>query len=340
MKVIVDSHIPYILAPLRALAEEVVPVPARDFTPALIKDADALIIRTRTRCHAELLLGSKVQFIGTATIGFDHIDTAFCAQHGITWRNAPGCNASSVRQYVQSALFCWSMEKGETLRGKTLGVVGVGHVGTLIAQWGEAQGMNVLRCDVPRQQNGEEGFVPLAQIAAQADIITFHTPLTKDGDCPTYHLADTAFFSSLRRKPLLINTSRGSVVDNAALLHALQSGQVADAILDVWENEPNISLPLLERAWIGTPHIAGYSADGKANATRMILKEFCTFFGLPMTFRITPPDLHPPITATHPVERALAYYDPRTDHRRLLSAPHLFEQWRAEYPLRREDCGE
>ena len=224
MKVIVDKKIPYLQGVIERLADEVVYAEGRDFTPELVRDADALFVRTRTRCDRALLAGSRVRFIATATIGFDHIDTDFCRASGITWTNAPGCNAGGVEQYVEAALLLLERERGFSLRGACLGVVGVGHVGSRVADVGRRLGMTVLCCDPPRAEaEGPEGFTSLEELVSRSDLITFHTPLTREGAHPTWHLADEAFFRSLSRPLYLINTSRGEVVDNAALLSAFRS---------------------------------------------------------------------------------------------------------------------
>lgn len=336
MKVIVDNKIPYIREALAELANEVVYLPGKAFTPDIVRDADALITRTRTLCNRDLLAGSKVQFIGTATIGFDHIDTAYCKEAGITWSNCPGCNAGAVEQYIHSVLLLLQQEKGLKLKNACIGIVGVGHVGSRIKQLAERLGMKVLLNDPPREAQGESGFTDLQTLAQCCDVITFHTPLVKQGDFPTFHLADESFFASLQRQPYIINTSRGEVIDENALREALNKGLIKDAVIDVWEHEPNIALDLLNRIFIGTPHIAGYSADGKANATRMTLEAFCKFFGKEMKFTILPPDMpHPPFDSNEDI-RQLQIYDPRRDCAELRNHPELFEQLRGDYPLRRE----
>ena len=338
MKVVVDDKIPYIREALSAMGVEAVYIPGSDISPAAVRDADALIVRTRTHCNAALLDGSRVQFIATATIGYDHIDTDYCAAHGIYWTNAPGCNAASVYQYVQSALLLLQCEQGIALSEATLGVVGVGHVGTLVAEMARSWGMRVLCCDPPRAERGEQGFVSLETIAREADIITLHTPLTKEAPHPTFHLADGAFFNSLQRKPYFINTSRGETTDTTALLQALQCGKIAGCIIDVWEHEPHINLHLLDQCYIGTPHIAGYSADGKANATRMSLEALSRHFGLGDAPCIAPP--LPAETTIHAKSRAealLSIYNPHTDSRALKGTPSQFEFLRGNYPLRREE---
>lgn len=338
MKVIVDDKIPYIREALSTLGVEVQYVEGSKITSDVVRDADALIVRTRTHCNAALLEGSQVQFIATATIGYDHIDAAYCESHGIHWTNAPGCNAASVRQYIQSVLLLLQKERGLTLSDAILGVVGVGHVGKLVVEMARSWGMRVLCCDPPRAERGEQGFVSLETIAREADVITLHTPLIQEGPHATYHLANEAFFNSLQRKPYFINTSRGETTDTAALLQALNEGKIAQCIIDVWEHEPDINLDLLDRCYLGTPHIAGYSADGKANATRMSLEALSRHFGLGDVPEILPP---PPVQAVvrgnSRAEVLLSIYNPHTDSQALKASPIHFEYLRGHYPLRREE---
>ena len=323
MKVIIDHKIPYIKEAIEKIADEVVYLPGHAFTKEEVKDADALIVRTRTRCNRELLEGSQVKFIATATIGYDHIDTEYCLEAGIAWTNCPGCNAGSVEQYVHSVLLLLKSEKGLDLKNSTIGVVGVGHVGSRVAKMAESLGMKVLLNDPPRADKGEQGFVDLETIARECDVITFHTPLNREGTYRTFHLADEDFFFSLKRNPFVINSSRGEVVDTASLLAALAAGKVKDAIIDTWEHEPHISKELLSVSYLGTPHIAGYSADGKANATRMSLKALCLFFGINVDFCILPSE--------GPND-----YNPTRDSEWLKNSPDKFEWFRGNYPIRRE----
>ena len=295
-----------------------------------VRDADAMIVRTRTRCDERLLGGSRVRFVGTATIGYDHLDTAWLDRAGICWTNCPGCNASSVAQYLRSVLILLARFHGVNLVGTTIGIVGCGHVGTLVCDVALSFGMRVLVCDPPV---GASGYVSLETIEREADIITFHVPLTRDGAYPTYHLADEAFFSRLVRRPFIINTSRGAVVDNGALLRAIDDGIVRQAIVDTWEREPHVDLRLLDRVYIGTPHIAGYSADGKANADNMVLDALCRFFGVAAPPVVLPPPLPSGFVYTGD---PLQLYNPLDDSRRLKAYPDKFEYLRGNYPLRRE----
>lgn len=343
MKAVVDDKIPFIRAALKQIADKVVYLPGQQICAGDVRDADLLVVRTRTRCDRKLLEGSRVRFIATATIGFDHIDTAYLAQAGIAWSNCPGCNATSVGQYIRSCLILLKREKGMDLRNTTLGIIGMGHVGTAVRRAVEPLGIRILQNDPPREQlegsQLDDGsvFSPLKRLQQECDILSFHTPLVTDGDHPTWHLADAPFLNALQKHPVLINSGRGEVVDNRALLRALEKGTVSHAIIDTWENEPHIDTELLHKVYIGTPHIAGYSADGKANATRMALQAICRHFHITAQFQINPPALPASFApSVDEEELALQLYNPQTDSNRLKNNPGLFEELRGNYPLRRE----
>lgn len=338
MKIVIDDKIPYISETLALLVDEVVALPGSRISAADVRDADALIVRTRTRCDENLLSGSKVSFVATATIGFDHIDTQYLEQSGIEWMSCPGCNSSAVAQYVRSSLLLLIREKGIVPSDTTIGIVGCGHVGSKVKALAEDMGFSVMVCDPPKAESGEAGtFVDISDIAAGCDIITFHVPYTTEGRYPTLHLADAAFFDSLRCKPWIINTSRGEVVETSALLRAIDCGQVTDAVIDTWENEPDINLTLLNKVYIGTPHIAGYSAEGKVNADNMVVDGLCRHFGLELPSVILPPPLpEGTIIPESGEERMLALYNPLADSGMLKASPESFEELRGNYPVRRE----
>ena len=279
-----------------------------------------------------------MKFVTTATIGYDHIDTNFMEQAGIKWINCPGCNASSVAQYIDAVLTLIKTEKHIDIQKQTIGIVGCGHVGKKVVEVAKRKGMNILICDPPRSDaEGKKGFVSMEQIAKEADIITFHVPLTKEGRYPTYHLANETLFDSLSKRPIIINSSRGAVVDNDALLYAINYNKVKDAVIDTWENEPNINKELLKRVWIGTPHIAGYSADGKTNADNMVISALCEFFSLPMQPAICPPEIpNADLCSKNEDERTLFFYNPIPESNKLKLEPEKFEWFRNNYPLRRE----
>lgn len=345
MKIIADNTIPYLKGVIDRYAE-VEYLPSGGFTAAAVKEADALIVRSVDKCTREVLEGSRVKLITTATIGYDHIDTAFCASAGIAWMNAPGSNAMSVAQYVLACLVNLSLRTGEPLQGKTIGIVGVGHVGRHVERLCRIWGLTVLLNDPPRAEiEGAADFVSLQTIAEEADIITFHTPLLKEGRYPTYHLADLSFIHTLKKKPWLLNSARGAVHDTGALLMGIQSGKVGSLVIDCWENEPDINRELLLNTTIATPHIAGFSADGKANATRMCLENLNAFFHLGMEQMIReitpPPPLSPFIDLdAFPANRMenaiLSCFDPTPVDKSLRERPERFEWFRANYHYPRE----
>ncbi len=336
MKVIVDDKIPYIRRVITSLVDEVVFLPGREITAKDVKDADALIVRTRTRCNKDLLENSKIRFIATATVGYDHIDVDYCREKGIAWENAPGCNSASVEQYMES-VFILLKKKGIRLEGKTIGVIGGGNVGKRVINLAHKYGMSVLLNDLPREEVEEGEFYSLDELVSRADILTFHVPLHREGRFKTFHLADDSFFDRIKKKPIVINTSRGEVVQTESLLAAMREDKVSEVILDVWENEPQINLTLLNQAFIGTPHIAGYSADAKVNATRMALDAFCRFFRLSYDSEIVPPPpLNPDLKSNTVEDRLLEIYNPMNDNDLLKSDPSQFEYLRGHYPIRRE----
>ena len=341
MKIVVDDKIPYIRETICQLADEVVFLSGAAITAADVKDADVLVVRTRTHCNQQLLEGSKVQLVVTATIGYDHLDTQWLDAAGIHWTNCPGCNSGSVAQYVECSLLLLEQQKGLVLRQSTIGIVGCGHVGSKVKAVAERLGMRVLVCDPPLEKaNSQEptanSYVSLDEIERRCDIITFHVPLTRKGQYATWHLADDDFFHRLSRVPYIINTSRGEVVDNKALLSAMEERRVRDAIIDVWEDEPHPDSVLLEKVFIGTPHIAGYSADGKVNADNMVIDAICQHFSLPHPGLIAPPKLPADFTYSG---SPLDLYNPMEDSKKLKAASSRFEQLRNNYPLRREKMG-
>lgn len=334
-ELIIEANIPFIRGIFESAAS-VKYLQPEQFTPETLATADALVTRTRVKCDEALLGNSRVRLIASATIGLDHVDQPWCRAHGITVANAPGCNAPAVTQYVFASLL--SLPSFGSLEGKTLGVVGVGNVGKIVAAWGERLGMRVMRCDPPRAMTeGPDGFSTIEEIAREADAITFHTPLTRSGDCPTYHLCDSALLDMMARRPVIINSARGPVVDNAALVGALKAGKVSEAVMDCWENEPDISAELLRMAAIATPHIAGYSRQGKIRATRMATDTVTGFFGLPPTEWDEPVPDGANIEVT--AEKIAASYDPLADTAMLRENPAAFEHLRNHYHLREEVAG-
>ena len=343
MLLVIDDKIPFMRGQAERLGRAVY-LPGAEIAPADVREADALIVRTRTKIDKRLLSGSRVRFVATATIGTDHIDTAYLDSRGIGWASAPGCNAGSVAQYVACALAVLWQEGVLAMQPEacTVGVVGVGHVGKRVYERAEAE--------------GAAGFATLEEVAAEADVVTMHVPLTRAGKFATFHMADAAFFEALKKKPVFINAARGEVVDTDALIAAIDVGKVSAAVIDTREQEPHISPELLLRARIATPHIAGYSADGKACGTRMALEAVARALGrddlrfddilpppLPEGFVYSPEDFNnvPVLEKAneifpHPWREMLRLYDPRRDSRALKACPDKFEKLRGDYPLRRE----
>ncbi len=347
IRIVADIDIPFLKGALEDVAS-VVYLPGKKIDAAALQDAEALITRTRTRCDESLIKDSSLKFIASASIGYDHIDTEYCDRKGIEWTNAPGCNSSSVEQYILSVLLNLADRKKFRLSEKTIGIVGVGHVGSKVERICNNLGMNVLLNDPPRaRKEGAQGFVDLSEIHKEADIITLHVPLYRSGTDKTFHMVDRDFLSQLKKNSILIDSSRGEVVDGDTLKKALVDGQLSAAVLDVWEGEPDLDLDLMGKVDIATPHIAGYSVDGKANATGMSVRALSRFFKLGL-------DEWQPVDLPAPVKNEILIdgsgctrqdllleiyrdvYDVMRDDAVLRKNPASFEEQRASYPVRRE----
>jgi len=347
MKIVADENIPFLKGVLEPYAD-VVYLPGKEISSGIVKDADALIIRTRTICNKELLEGSSVKFIASATIGFDHIDDKYCKKQGISWTNAPGCNSSSVQQYIAAVLV--HVFKKHNLRAAdlTLGVIGVGNVGSKVADLGNLLGMKVILNDPPRERLEESAiFTELFDLIHRADIVTLHVPLIFSGPDKTFHMVNNQFLHCLKHDCLLINTSRGSIVDEPALKQALKQGRLKGVILDVWDNEPEIDRELLQIVDIGTSHIAGYSQDGKANGTSMSVKALAQYFNLPLK-NWYPEEIPSPVQSEIHLDENLETpemiwyklihhtYPIELDDLALRNKLQDFEKLRGNYPVRRE----
>ena len=340
MKIVADKYIPFLEGVFEPYAE-VIYKDGRDICREDVADADAMIIRTRTKCNADLLEGSKVRIIATATIGMDHIDLDYCREHGITVHNAEGCNAGGVLQYVFSALYGMAARKGIKLDGATIGIIGVGHVGSKVEAMARHLGFNVLLCDPPRAAaEGGDAFCSLEYLLANSQVVTMHVPL----DETTRGMADEEFFMLMPPGAIFINAARGEVLDDNALMQAIPKlGAVA---IDTWNHEPNINLELLDMVDIATPHIAGYSYQGKQNATALAVQAVARFFGIEELYGYYPqadvPD-HEPIQLDlrdkNHGERAAVFqynYPIFTDDFRFRMEPENFEKLRSEYQYIRE----
>ncbi|KNC94712.1 4-phosphoerythronate dehydrogenase PdxB [Trabulsiella odontotermitis] len=348
MKILVDENMPYARELFSRLGE-VRAVAGRPLPEEALNDADALMVRSVTKVNAALLAGKPVKFVGTATAGTDHVDEEWLAQAGIGFSAAPGCNAIAVVEYVFSALLMLAERDGFALADRTVGIVGVGNVGGRLQKRLEALGIKTLLCDPPRADNGDDGeFLPLDTLVEQADILTFHTPLFKDGPYKTLHLADEALIRRLKPGTILINACRGAVVDNRALLARLEAGQALSVVLDVWEPEPDLNTELLARVDIGTAHIAGYTLEGKARGTTQVFEAYSEFIGqrhqvsldtllpAPEFGRIT---LHGPLDQATLKRLVHLVYDVRRDDaplRHVAGKAGEFDKLRKNYQERRE----
>lgn len=354
MKIVCDSKIPFIKGVFEPYSD-VLYLSGAQTTSSIVRDADALITRTRTICNSDLLEGSSVRVIASATIGYDHIDTQYCESQHIEWHNAPGCNSASVAQYIASVLCRVALKYQLNFDQLTLGVVGVGNVGRKVARLAHALGMKLLLCDPPRAASSSahtpaqfEHFVSLEDLLQHSDIVSLHVPLEKSGPYSTYHLIDSARLAQMRADQILINSSRGAVVDNTALLDALATHKIKAAVLDVWEGEPAIDTDLMHLLDFATPHIAGYSTDGKANGSTQAVRAVSQALNLPLTsWQAT--DLPEPkgglelsidaagLSLQEVITKAiLATYDVAYDDALLRLYPQDFEKLRGDYPIRRE----
>ena len=347
IKIIADENIPFLKGVLEPYSD-ITYLPGRLIGNEQLKEIDALLIRTRTKCTENLLKNTRVSFIGTATIGFDHIDTRYCENHQIKWTNAPGCNSSSVQQYIAAALLKMAGDFQFNLKDKTIGIVGVGNVGSKVAKLAKILGMNVLLNDPPRARNeGDKSFVDLDTLINESDIITVHVPLNIVGGDKTYHLFNDRLIRKMKKGAWLINSSRGEVAETSSVKRALCSAKLGGVVMDVWENEPDIDNELLDKAFLATPHIAGYSTDGKANGTSIIINDLCKSFNLPLT------DWYPEVIPQPHIreitiraknrdpediirEAVLNTYNINEDDTKLRFSPSDFEKHRDEYPVRRE----
>lgn len=339
MKIVADTNIPFLKGVLEPYAE-VVYMDGRAITREAMSDADAIVIRTRTRCCEETLAGTNVRMIASATIGTDHIDTQWCREHGIEVQNAAGCNAGAVANYIFSAMYAVASRRAIKMEDAVLGIIGVGNVGRKVERMARTLGLNVLLNDPPRAAvEGEQGFVSLDTLLEQATIISIHVPL----DTTTQGMCGDSFFEKMRPGTIFINASRGEVVDEAALLRARP--KMGALVLDTWCNEPNVSQILIDACDIATPHIAGYSYQGKQNGTAMAVQAIARHFGIKELEFFSPvPDeaLKPKAISIEgktqgQIAAALQYnYPIFTDDFLFRVNPGNFEKIRAEYNYRRE----
>lgn len=340
IKIVADKAVPFIKGVFEPYAK-VAYIEGKDISPENIKEADALIVRTRTLCNAELLEGSSVKIIATATIGVDHIDLEWCDKKGIMVSNAAGCNSGGVMQYVFSALYGTAARKAINLSDKTIGIIGVGNVGRRVEKMARYIGFNVLKNDPPREAvEGSFEFCGLEYLLSNSDIVTLHVPLNEE----TYKMAGADFFSSMKKGAIFINTSRGDIVDENALIKAVPN--LGPVIIDTWKNEPDINKKLMDLAYIATPHIAGYSYQGKQNGTASAVRAIARFFGLTALYDFFPKTNLPENEAVKldlrglnqgEIAAVLQYnYPIFTDDFMFRLEPESFDRLRSEYNYRRE----
>lgn len=340
LKIVADKAIPFLDGVFDPYADMTY-LPGDKIGPEDVRDADVLMVRTRTKCNADLLEGSKVKFIATATIGTDHIDFPYCDSKGIVVRNAPGCNAGGVMEYVFSALYGLASRKSISLQGDTIGIIGVGHVGSLIERMGRALGFKILRCDPPRAEaEGSFGFCDLEYLLQNSQIVTLHVPL----DETTRGMANSEFFSLMQPGAFFINAARGEVVCDDALKAAIP--KLGPVIIDTWNHEPDIDLDLMDKVAIATPHIAGYSYQGKQNGTAAAVRAVAHYFGITELYEFFPKTDLPENEAVKldlkdlnqgEIASVLQYnYPIFTDDFMLRLNPENFDKLRSEYNYRRE----
>lgn len=356
MKILCDRNMPYAAEAFGTLGE-VTLKDGREITPEDVRDVDLLMTRSTTKVNPSLLDGSKVRFYGSAVIGTDHIDIPYLKERGIPWVSSPGCNAESVANYVSAALLWLAGRNSFTLEGKTVGVIGVGNVGRRVCRHLKGLGLHVLPCDPPRQRDPKDveakNFVSLDKILLEADIITCHVPLTREGQDATFHLLDASAFAKMKPHTILINAARGPVLDTDALIASIDNGTVSHAVIDCWEHEPSYRLDLMARVDLATPHIAGHAFEGKVNGTKMTYQAACSFLGVPATYPFTLPLPPIPNWQTDAEGRSdedvlrevvLAVYDIEGDSKRLKASrsedvafrAKAFDQQRSHYPIRRQ----
>ncbi len=355
VNIIADENIPFVREAFGHLGT-VKTVAGRKITSAIISNADILLVRSVTKVNETLLAGSSVKMVATATIGTDHIDVEYLNKRGIAFASAAGCNANSVAEYIIAGLLELAIRNDISLKEKVLGVIGVGNVGSKVSAKAKILGMRILKNDPPLQyQSGSQEYIELDELLAESDFVTIHTPLTIEGQWPTYHLADKSFFDKMKKGAFFLNSSRGAVVDSKSLKENIKNDKLAGVVLDVWENEPMIDVELLDIVDIGTPHIAGYSFDGKVVGTQMIYNAVCRFLGVKPKWNyklVMPAPVVPSVFVEKRFDRIeLAVldtikkvYDITEDDRKLREIKlcsvnerrKFFDMLRKNYPIRRE----
>ncbi len=353
VNMVAGENIPYINEAFASLGSLTV-LPGRSITSSDLQDTNILLIRSITRVHDALLKGTPVEFVGSASAGVDHIDEAYLKARNIGFASAAGSNANSVAEYVLASLLFIGKQQGFSLKGKTIGIIGVGNIGKLVKNKAEVLGMLPVLHDPPLAETGQVEHRSLAE-ALSCDVVTLHTPLTTDGPYPTYHMLNEQTLQWLNPSAIFINAARGEVVETQALLNAITENRIGPTIIDVWEDEPDINWDLFQAVTIATPHIAGHSLDGKANGTFMIYAALCKHLGIPPTWnpvQVLPAPTVPSLTIDYHQqsdeeliqEMVTTIYDLEADYHRMQQLlaipqeerPRRFDELRKNYPARRE----
>lgn len=353
INIVAGENIPYIKEAFEGLGNLTI-LPGRSITSVDLKDTNILLIRSITQVNEGLLKGTPVEFVGSASAGTDHMDTAYLEARNIGFASAAGSNANSVAEYIMAALLLLGKQQGFSLLGKTIGIIGVGNIGKLVKQKAEALGMSPILNDPLLEETGQINHRSLEETLS-SDVVTLHTPLTTAGPYPTYHMLNEQTFKWLKPSAVFINAARGEVVDTKALLKAITFKKIGPTIIDVWEHEPEINWDFFQAATLGTPHIAGHSLDGKANGTFMIYAALCKHLGIEPTWNPVQSLPPPTVSSIEPNSQASSdqeqirqivtkIYDIEVDYhqmQKLLVAspnerPTLFDALRKNYPVRRE----
>lgn len=346
LKIVVDKSQPLAIEAFSQLGE-VQALAVEEMNSQALKDTDLLICRSTIKVDKDLIAGTKVKFVATCTIGYDHFDLEYFKEHSITFTNAAGCNARSVAEYFLAAILEYAVSHNKELAGLTLGIIGAGNVGKEVIRIAKILDIQILVNDPPRASiEGDEGFCSLEELLQKSDIVSIHTPLIYEGAHPTFKLANDKFFSFMKDDALFLNLARGKVVDETALLNALDSGKVGEAIIDVHYNEPIVNKELITKSFLATPHIAGHSYDGKVNGTLLAFNTACTYLGEEKEFDLRgfyPPTINldsnplPDCTLEENLLQVIRQcYDIKVDDNALRSNPNSFSMLRKNYPPRYE----
>lgn len=352
MKITADENIPYVKEAFSLLGD-VSTINGRQIKQSDLQQTDILLIRSVTQVNQLLLQNTPVKFVASATAGFNHIDLDYLTSQNIGFARAPGSNAISAAEYVFAGICLWALKEKRTLAGLSIGIIGYGNVGSRVKKLCKSAGMQCIINDPPLEMEDKEfsiNFSPIDEALA-CDIVTLHTPLSYNGECSTFQLLNKERINQIKAGTLFINASRGEVVEESALLSRMNDKDDLTLILDVWENEPKINLQMLKHTLIGTPHIAGYSIDGKIRGTEMIYQAVCAYLGVKPTWSVAQVDFGESIKSTihlskhdNKQKEVLEAYNIISDNNDLkeilknqsLANGSYFDTLRKNYPPRRE----